>query len=89
MDSGEVVTESVVVAQRIATEFASHTDLLPALEKPAIDDFVELWTRRVEPAYYGVLAAPSESQARFATVALLDGLIEVENALWQRAMQGS
>ena len=86
LDDGSVVTESVVVARRVATEFAG-AGLLPAGEVLTVDSFIKLWTGRCEPAYYSVLTAGSEPQARFAASTLLESLAAVEDMLWQRAMR--
>mmetsp|Transcript_10714 Transcript_10714/g.31020 ORF Transcript_10714/g.31020 Transcript_10714/m.31020 type:complete len:92 (-) Transcript_10714:60-335(-) len=87
MDNGEVVTESAVVARRVATEFRTrHTNLLPSAETAAIDAFVGVWTRQVEPAYYTVLKAESETQVRTAVAGLLETLRAVEASLWERTM---
>ena len=60
--------------------------MLPAMEAPLIDHFVDLWTKRVEPSYYGVLTAESESQSTYKTALLLESLAEVDRLLWQRRM---
>ena len=87
LDDGSVVSESVVVARRVAADFASEDiNLLPVSAAAEIDSFVELWTGRVEPAYYKVLTASTEPQARTALSSLLETLTVVEDRLWQRRM---
>lgn len=86
LDDGTVVTESVVVARKVASLFAP-AQLLPAGDAGIIDQFVEVWTKRVEPDYYGVLTAESESQSRYKASILLESLAAIEDLLWQRAMR--
>jgi glutathione S-transferase len=85
LDDGECVSESVVVARRIATEFAPE-ELLPTSEVQIIDAFVELWTQEVEPAYYSILTANTEPEARRSTAAFLEVLSKVEDAIFQRRL---
>jgi len=54
-----------------------------------VDAFLDLWTQRVEPAYYKVLGAESEGQVQFALVGLMEAMQAVENILWSSAMQAS
>mmetsp|Transcript_37317 Transcript_37317/g.87283 ORF Transcript_37317/g.87283 Transcript_37317/m.87283 type:complete len:90 (-) Transcript_37317:1094-1363(-) len=89
MDDGSCVTESLDTTRRVATDFTEHARLLPPAEAPAVDAFVGLWTRRVEPAYYAVLSAPSESVAKRRLVGFVEALAAVEQQLWQRAMEAS
>ena len=89
LDDGELVTESVVVARRIATQFDAHAQLLPAADAPAVDAFVRLWTEGVEPAYYDVLRAESESQAKFKTAILLEKLTVVEERLFASSLRST
>ena len=90
LDDGSVVSESTVVARRVATEFplGAHggVDLMPSSAVADIDAFVRHWCDVVEPAYYGVLSAETEAQARFKTAGLLEALAQVEDQLWQRRM---
>ena len=88
LDDGSVVTESVVVARRVAADFSDRM-LLPPGEEATVDRFVKLWTDRCEPAYYDILCAGSEPQARVATAALLACLADVEDQLWQRRLRDS
>ena len=60
--------------------------MLPSAETAAIDAFVGLWTSQVEPAYYTVLKAESETQVRTAVAGLLETLRAVEASLWERTM---
>ena len=87
LDDGTAISESVGIARHIAHTYkADKVDLLPASRAPEIDSFVELWTQRVEPAYYAVLGAESEDEARFACVGLMESLQAVEDRLWLAAM---
>ena len=88
LDDGSVVTESIVVARKVASLFAPE-QMLPTADAPAIDGFVDLWTKRVEPDYYGVLKADSDSQSRYKASVLLESLAAVEDMLWQRKMLDS
>jgi len=54
---------------------------------PSIDRFIDLWTREVEPAYYKILNAGAETQARVATAAFLEQLTKVDEQLWQARMR--
>lgn len=83
----EVVIESIDICRRIAAEWPDRGADLSADERH-VGPFIELWTGRVEPAYYGVLSAGDESQARFALSGLVGALAEVEDRLWQRAAEG-
>ena len=85
MDDASVVTESAVVARRVATEFTEHSNLLPHGDRSTIDEFVDLWTGTVEKKYYDVLSADSESQAKFAVAGFCEALVAVEDALWRSA----
>ena len=85
LDDGSVVVESVDVARKVATTFAPEK-LLPAGEEKVVDQFIDLWTNRVEPDYYSVLTAQTESQSRFALSTLLASMAAVEDLLWQRRM---
>ena len=87
LDDGSLVTESVPVAKRIATEFTEHAQLLPPADTPAVNAFIDHWIGVVEPAYYEVLKADSEPQARFKTTGLLDALAKVEDQLWAGRMR--
>ena len=84
LDDGSTVSESVVVARKVAELFAPQ--MLPAADAPLIDQLVDTWTKRVEPSYYGVLTAESESQSTYKTVLLLESLAAVDSLLWQRRM---
>ena len=85
LDDGTLVTESVPVSRRIATDFADEL-LLPPRDAATIDGFVSLWTKKVEPAYYEVLKAETEPQARFATAGYIESLAAVEEQLFSSAM---
>lgn len=87
LDDGSVVTESVPVARRVATEFTDHANLRPSGDASSVDAFVELWTGKIEPSYYRILSADSEPQCKFAAAGFVEALAEVEDALWQRAMR--
>lgn len=87
LDDGSLVTESVPISRRIATQFDEQAQLLPAADAPTVDAFVKLWTGRVEPAYYDVLRADSESQARFKSAALIEVLAQVEERLFAARMR--
>jgi len=89
LDDGSCVSESINVARHIAKVFKDHADLLPAYGIPLVDAFLDLWTQRVEPAYYKVLGAESEGQVQFALVGLMEAMQAVENILWSSAMQAS
>jgi len=89
LEDGSTVSESTVIARHIATEFTAQTELLPAYDAPLVDAFIDLWTTRVEPAYYGILSAEDEGDAKFATVGFLEALRAVEDQLWVRALQAS
>jgi glutathione S-transferase len=86
LDDGTLVTESVPVSRRIATEFADQR-LLPPRDAPTIDGFVSLWTSSVEPAYYEILRAETEPQARFACAGYIESLAAVEELLFASAMR--
>lgn len=86
LDDGALVTESVPVCRRIATEFADQC-LLPPRDASTVDGFVSLWTNKVEPAYYDILRADTEPQARFATAAFIESLATVEEQLFASAMR--
>jgi len=86
LDDGSVVTESVPVSRRIATEFGDQR-LRPPTEASAIDSFVDLWTKEVEPSYYEILRAGTEPQARFATAGFIESLGAVEEQLFSSAMR--
>ena len=86
LDDGSVVTESVPVSRRIAMTFGDRT-LLPPADTSVVDSFVDLWTRRVEPAYYDVLRASTESQARFATAGYIESLAALDEQLFASAMR--
>ena len=85
LDDGSLVTESVPVSRRIASQFADE-QLLPPRESSRIDEFVAHWTKAVEPAYYEILRADTEPQARFATAGYIETLAVVEEQLFSSAM---
>ena len=89
LDDGSVVSESAVIARHIAMEYTEQAELLPAYGQSLVDAFVDLWTKRVEPAYYSVLSADCEGDAKLATVGLLDALRAVEDQLWVSHLQAS
>ena len=82
LDDGTLVTESTPIVRRIFTE----AQMLAPSDAPAVDAFVSAWTSEVEPAYYDVLRAGSEPQARFAMVGLLEALARVEERLFASRM---
>lgn len=86
LDDGSVVTESIPITKRIATEFAPTT-MRPAGEASMLDGFVDVWTSACEPAYYNVLRAGSEPEARRAAAGLVEALVSIEDVLWQRALR--
>jgi len=87
-DDGNVISESVEIARHIAHTYkADEVDLLPASRAPEIESFVKLWTESVEPAYYAVLGAESEDEARFGCVGLMESLQAVEDRLWMADMK--
>ena len=63
LDDGSVVSESTVITRHIATEFTAQTELLPTYDAPLVDAFIDLWTKRVEPAYYDILSAAAAGVA--------------------------
>ncbi len=81
---GEVIVESIDIARRVA-RLPGGESLLPPDGASRVDAFVRLWTGRVEGAYYDVLSAPSEPAAGLATSALVATLVQVEDALRDRA----
>lgn len=82
----EAVVESLDIIRRIASEWAgTGTDLAAGARH--VEPFIELWTGRVEPAYYELLSAPSEPDARAARAGLIDSLAAVEESLWQRRLE--
>ena len=85
LDDGSVVVESIDVARKIATDFAPEK-LRPTGEERTVDEFISLWTTEVEPNYYSVLTAESETQSRSALSTLVQSLAAVEDQLWQRRM---
>ena len=87
LDDGSLVTESVPISRRVAAEFDEHAQLLPPRVAPIVDSFISLWTGRVEPAYYDVLKAGTESEARYAFAMLLGTLASVEEALFASRMR--
>lgn len=84
LQDGTLVTESIPVSRKVATSFAGQ-QLRPPRDAATIENFINLWTERVEPAYYEILRAASEPQARFATVGYLGALSAVEEALFSSA----
>lgn len=89
LDDGSIVTESIGVARHVAANHKESADLLPDYAAPLVESFVELWTKRVEPSYYGVLSADSEDGAQFARVGLMESIQAVEDHLWRGAMAAS
>ena len=81
LDDGSLVTESVPVARAIATRLDPRQQLLPRGAEPCVNGFVNLWTQKVEPAYYDVLRAGSEPQVEVATAAYAATLLRVEEKL--------
>ena len=81
--SGGVVVESIDIVRHLAR----GTELCPPGESGSLDAFVDLWTGTVERAYYDVLRASSEAQARFALTGLISALSQLEERLWECKMQ--
>ena len=76
----EVVCESLDIVRLLGKD----TRLLPAQGDGHIEPFIDAWVGQVEPAYYELLRAPSEQQARARQYPLLQALSEVENRLIMR-----
>ena len=89
LDDGSITTESIPISRKIATTFDEHVQLLPPPEAPDVDGFVQFWTQSVEPAYYDVLRAETEPQARFATACLLEKLNLVEERLFASSLRST
>lgn len=73
------IAESLDIARHVAERLGGDA-LLPAA--PEVEGFISLWTERVETAYYDVLRAQSEPEARRARAALLEALALVEDRLF-------
>jgi len=76
----EVVCESMDIVRLLGKD----TRLLPPQGDGHIDEFIDVWVGKVEPAYYDLLRAPSEQQAQARRYPLLMALSEVENRLLMR-----
>lgn len=83
----DVVIESLDICRRIASEFSGVGTELGG-GKSHVEPFIRLWTGRVESAYYELLSAHDESQARMRLAGLCEALAEVEDLLWQRRLEG-
>lgn len=79
LDDGSVITESVPIARHVATR--GNTALLPPGDAATIDEYIDLWTGRVEPLYYAVLRATSVLEVRRATASLIEALAAIEERL--------
>ena len=52
-----------------------------------MDDFIHLWCATIEGAYYDILRASTDAQARFAVAGFISALSQLEDRLWQQRMQ--
>lgn len=80
---GRVLVESIDIAR----DLARNSRLYPPGDAALIDGFIKQWCGDVEGAYYSVLRAESETQARSALAGLISALARLEESFWAQRMQ--
>ena len=83
MGDGSIIVESLDISRAICRDSV----LYPPDDARLVDEFVHLWCDTIEGAYYDILRASTESQARFAVAGLISALSQLEDRLWQQRMQ--
>jgi len=78
---------TIIESLDISRAVCRGSPLYPQESASTVDAFVALWCNEVEGAYYDVLRASSESQARFALAGYVASLAQLEDRLWQQRMQ--